>query len=296
MTLSMQAYSIFVATCFGLVIGSFLNVVIHRLPLGESVVHPPSHCPRCGAGIKGYDNVPVLAWLWLRGRCRSCGGAISARYPMIEAATGAMFGLIAWQFGVTPLSALYMVFAAGLIAASMIDFDHQIIPDEISLGGLALALVLVPSSTAWMGRATLVEAFTYSAVGALVGGGSLWLVAFVHARVSVALGREFAHWPGEGESIPTPGQADYWLWFPGLGLGDVKLLAMIGAVLGPLGVLDTIATASAVGLLMGVGWALVKGNWESPFGFGPALGFGALVALLLPEHLVVLLARSQGTL
>jgi leader peptidase (prepilin peptidase)/N-methyltransferase len=290
----MQAYVTFVATCFGLVIGSFLNVVIFRLPHGLSVVHPPSHCPTCGAGVRAYDNVPVLAWLWLRGRCRDCHAPISARYPAIEALTGAMFGLIAWQFGATPLSVLYMVFAAALIAASMIDFDHQIIPDEISLGGLALALVAVPSATAWMGQMSLLDAAAYSIVGAAVGGGSLWIVAFVHARVSVAMGREFAHWPGEGEALPTPGDADYWLWFPGLGLGDVKLLAMIGAVLGPWGVLDTIVTASAVGLVMGLGWAAVHRSFDSPFGFGPALGFGALLALLLPEHLVVLLARSQG--
>jgi leader peptidase (prepilin peptidase)/N-methyltransferase len=290
----MQSYLVFVATCFGLVIGSFLNVVIHRVPLGESVVHPPSRCPGCGAGIRAFDNVPVFAWLWLRGRCRDCGEPISMRYPLIEALTGAMFGLIAWQFGVTPLSVLYMLFAAALICASMIDFDHQIIPDEISIGGLAIALVAVPSATAWMGRMSLVDAAVHSGVGALVGGGSLWLVAFVHARLSVAMGREFAHWPGEGEALPRPSEADYWLWFPGLGLGDVKLLAMIGAVIGPLGVLDTIVTASAVGLVMGVGWAVVKGSWDSPFGFGPALGFGALLALLLPEHLVVLLARWQG--
>ncbi len=294
MTISMHAYLAIVSTAFGLVIGSFLNVVIFRLPLGKSVVHPPSQCPACGAGVRWYDNVPVFAWLWLRGRCRDCGTPISIRYPTIEALTGAMFGLIAWQFGVSPLSVLYMLFAAALIAASMIDFDHQIIPDEISLGGLAIAMVAVPSATAWMGRMALGEALAYSAIGALVGGGSLWIVAFAHARVSVAMGREFAHWPGEGESLPRPNEADYWLWFPGLGLGDVKLLAMIGAVLGPWGVLDTIVTASAVGLAMGVGWAVVHRNWESPFGFGPALGFGALLALLLPEHLIVMLARSQG--
>ncbi len=290
----MPAYLVFVATCFGLVIGSFLNVVIYRLPNGQSVVHPPSHCPSCGASVRAFDNVPVLAWLWLRGKCRDCNSGISARYPAIEALTGATFGLIAWQFGMTPLSILYMLFAAALITASMIDFDHQIIPDEISLGGLAVALVAVPSATAWMGHMSLVDAAAFSVIGALIGGGSLWIVAFTHARVSVAMGREFAHWPGEGEALPRPGEADYWLWFPGLGLGDVKLLAMIGAVLGPWGVLDTIVAASAVGLVMGVGWALVKHSWESPFGFGPALGFGALLALLMPEHLIVLLARSQG--
>ena len=123
-----------------------------------------------------------------------------------------------------------------------------------------------------------------SAVGALVGGGVLWTVGFVHARVSVATGRRFPHWPGEGEELPRPSGLDYWIWFPGLGFGDVKLLAMIGAVLGPAGVLETIVAASLFGLLLGLGWAAVTRNWNAPFGFGPAIAVGALLVLLIPHR------------
>ena len=108
-------------------------------------------------------------------------------------------------------------------------------------------------------------------------------MGFAHARVSSALGREFPHWPGEGESLPTPGQLDYWLWFPGVGLGDVKLLAMIGAVLGPLGALQTILLASLLGLALGLAWAAVTRRLTAPFGFGPALAGAAIVLLLWPD-------------
>ena len=119
-------------------------------------------------------------------------------------------------------------------------------------------------------------------MGALLGGGLLWSVAFLHARVSVALGRSFEHWPGEGAEVPKPSSADYWLWFPGMGLGDVKLLAMIGAFLGPWGVLETIVTASLLGLGLGLVYAAVTRKLNAPFGFGPAIAAGALLALLFP--------------
>ena len=271
-----------VALVFGLLVGSFLNVVIHRVPEGLSIVSPPSHCPGCETPIKPWDNVPVLSWLFLRGRCRACKTPISIRYPAVELVTGLLFMAIAWRFGPTAWTTLYCLFGAALIAAAMIDHDHQIIPDSISLGGLAAALVLVPSVTAWTGG-DFVAALVRSALGAAIGAGVLWTVAFVHARISVAMGRTFEHWPGEGESLPTPREADYWLWFPGLGLGDVKLLAMIGAVLGPFGVLETILLASLVGLVMGLVWAAVTRQLASPFGFGPAIALGALVVLLAPN-------------
>jgi prepilin signal peptidase PulO-like enzyme (type II secretory pathway) len=108
-------------------------------------------------------------------------------------------------------------------------------------------------------------------------------VGFIHARVSTALGREFAHWPGDGEEVPRPGSLDYWVWFPGLGFGDVKLLAMIGAVLGPIGVVETIIVASISGLVGGIVWALAIRSWSAPFGFGPAIAVGALLVLLVPH-------------
>lgn len=270
------------ALIFGLLVGSFLNVVIHRLPLGQSIVSPPSHCPACRKDIRPWDNVPVLAYLWLRGRCRYCGDRISLRYPAVELITGLLFGAIALRFGGTLWTVTYCGFAAALICAAMIDYDHQIVPDSISLGGLVVALCAVPTIAAHQG-APYLESLTRSLLGALIGGGMLWSVAFLHARISIALGRRFEHWPGDGEPLPTPGQADYWLWFPGLGLGDVKLLAMIGAVLGPIGVLDTILASSVAGLFFGVAQALGRGAIGQPFGFAPAIAVGSLATLFLPE-------------
>lgn len=272
------------AFVLGLLIGSFLNVVIHRLPLGESIVSPGSRCPRCARAIKPWENVPVLSYLALRGRCRGCGVRISLRYPAIELLTGLVFLAIALVFGVSVWTPVFMVFAALVIAAGAIDVDHQIIPDEISLGGLALGLVVVPLAGASEGL-SLYDAVWHASVGALLGGGTLWVVGFAHARVSVALGREFEHWPGEGEALPTPSSLDYWTWFPGLGFGDVKLLAMVGAFLGPLGVMTTIVMASVAGLALGLGWALVTRSFASPFGFAPAIAAGALLALLAPPAL-----------
>jgi leader peptidase (prepilin peptidase)/N-methyltransferase len=270
------------ALVVGLLIGSFLNVVIHRVPEGLSIVSPPSHCPGCNTPIAPWDNVPLLSYAWLRGRCRSCGVGISLRYPAVELLTGLLFMAIAMRFGAGILTLVYWAFAAALVAAAMIDYDHQIIPDGISLGGLAVALVVVPLAL-WHHGVAYSDALVRSAAGAVVGAGVLWAVAFLHARISVAMGRRFEHWPGEGVALPRPGDADYWLWFPGLGLGDVKLLAMIGAVLGPVGVLDSILASSLVGLVLGGLQAGSRGALASPFGFAPAIAIGAIASLFLPK-------------
>jgi len=270
------------AAVFGLIVGSFLNVVIHRLPRGESIVRPRSRCPGCGHAISAWENVPVLSYCLLRGRCRGCGVKISARYPIVELFTGLVFAAVGLRYGAQLMTPVWCCFAAALIAAAVIDLDHRIIPDEISVGGLLVALVLVPTVHV-VGGGVLSDALWRSLGGALLGGGLLWTVGFLHARVSVSLGRTFAHWPGEGEAIPTPGSLDYWVWFPGLGFGDVKLLAMIGAVVGPVGVLETILAASLAGLLGGIIWAFVHRNWSAPFGFGPAIAAGALLVVLVPH-------------
>ena len=272
------------ALAFGLVVGSFLNVAIHRLPLGESVVSPRSRCPGCNRPIAARDNVPVLSYLLLGGKCRGCGQRISVRYPGVELLTGLLFVASAWSAGPTAMALVMMGFSAAMVVAAFVDFDHQIIPDPVSLGGLGVGLVVVPLVRSLEPGAAYGGALTESALGAALGGGLLWSVGFFHARVSVALGRTFSHWPGEGEPVPGPSQADYWLWFPGLGLGDVKLLAMIGAFLGPWGVFDTLLLASLIGLVVGLGWGLVRRDWSSPFGFGPALAAGALLSAYLPLH------------
>lgn len=269
------------AFAFGLVVGSFLNVVVHRLPRDESLAWPGSRCPKCETPIAFYDNVPVLSWLVLRGRCRHCRAPIAWRYPALELLTGVLFLALALRHGFSLETLLWMAFAAALVAAAAIDFEHQIIPDEISLGGLAAGLVAVPGLAALAGGSFL-AALGESALGALLGGGALWSVGFLHARLSVALGRRFEHWPGDGEALPSPASLDYWTWFPGLGFGDVKLLAMIGAFVGPVGVVQTILAASVAGLALGLGWVAVHRRFDAPFGFGPALALGALLTVLLP--------------
>jgi leader peptidase (prepilin peptidase)/N-methyltransferase len=267
----------------GLVVGSFLNVVIHRLPRGESILRPRSRCPACGHTIAAWENVPVLSYLWLRGRCRGCATPISPRYPLVELLTGGVFALLIAVQGVSLLTPLWLVLAAALIAVAAIDFDHRVIPDPISLGGLAAGLIAVPALR-WLDGASYPGALFESGLGALLGGGLLWMVGFVHARISTALGRSFEHWPGDGEEVPRPTSLDYWVWFPGLGFGDVKLLAMIGAFVGPYGVLETILAAAIVGLVLGLAWAVVERSWSSPFGFAPAIAFGAIAVLVSPVH------------
>jgi leader peptidase (prepilin peptidase)/N-methyltransferase len=274
---------VFVAFAFviGALVGSFLNVVIHRLPLGESVVSPASRCPACGNAIRPWHNVPVLGWLWLRGRCHDCGIAISPRYPLVELTTAVLFALIAHRFGPSPLAWMWMGFGAALFAAAAIDADHRIIPDEISLGGLVLGLTLAPALHVWQGAGPG-SAWAHAGSGALLGGGLLWIVGFAHARLCAVMGRRFEHWPGEDEAFPRPASLDYWTWFPGMGFGDVKLLAMIGAFLGPLGVVQTIVAASAIGLVFGLAWIAVRRSAATPFGFGPMLAAGAIATLLFP--------------
>jgi leader peptidase (prepilin peptidase)/N-methyltransferase len=269
------------AFVLGLMVGSFLNVVIHRLPRGESVVHPRSRCPHCGHAITSLENVPVLSYLVLRGRCRGCGVRISARYPALELATGLVFLAVVLRHGASPMSLVLFVFAALLIAASAIDFEHRIIPDAISVGGLLAGLVLAPGA-AVLGGANAGDALLESASGAALGFGLLWTVGFAHARVSALLGRTFPHWPGEGEAFPRATSLDYWTWFPGMGFGDVKLMAMIGAFIGPIGVIESLVFASLGGLVLGLAWMLVRRDWNAPFGFGPALAVGALLVVLSP--------------
>lgn len=276
----------FVATAFvlGLLVGSFLNVVIHRVPRGESIVRPSSRCPACKKPIRPWNNIPVVSYLALRGHCRSCGARIPARYPLIEFLTACVFAAVAWRFGLEPVFFVWLVFVSLLIAAGTIDFDHGIIPDGISLGGLGVGLIALPVVRLSEGVA-LGPAVLGSVTGALLGAGVLWIVGFIHARVCAAFGRDFDHWPGEGESYPRPGSLDYWIWFPGIGFGDVKLLGMVGAFLGPVGVLETIIAASVLGLGVGIALAFRKGA-RVPFGFGPAIAAGAFLVLFLPEWLL----------
>jgi leader peptidase (prepilin peptidase)/N-methyltransferase len=230
----------------GACVGSFLNVVIHRVPRGESIVRPGSRCPSCGRPVRSLENVPIAGFLWLRGRCAGCGCSISWRYPAVEALTAIGFGAIAAVDG--PGTALLrdIVFFSLLVPIVFIDIDHRIIPDELSLGGLAagLALAFLPGG-----------AWRESLIGMAVGGGVLYATAALYEK---GTGRE------------------------GMGGGDVKLLAMIGAFLGWKGALLTIFLGSILGVAGGV-IAMRKGKdgLKTAIPFGPYLCVAALAARYL---------------
>jgi leader peptidase (prepilin peptidase)/N-methyltransferase len=242
------------AGLFGLLVGSFLNVVIHRLPERRSVVSPPSSCPSCGARIAPWDNVPVVSWVLLGGRCRSCRAKISIRYPLVELANAVLWVLVlrsapAGSWGDIATGAFLVSSCLALLA---IDYDHQILPDWITLPGTAVGLALAFVSL----RRTPLEA----ALGAALGAGGLFLLAFTYEKIA---GQE------------------------GMGLGDVKMLGMIGALLGPAGVLVTLLLGSVTGSVVGLGAILArKGNARTKLPFGVFLALGAVAAWFFGEPLV----------
>lgn len=236
----------------GLVLGSFANVVIARMPVGKSIVHPPSACPKCSQRIRWFDNVPVVAYIALRGRCRSCKNPISIRYPIIELLMMGLFLLMKSFFGVSwLLYARDLPFAFLAVTITFIDLDHRIIPDELSLGGLVLGLAL----SYWVPGLGLVQ----SVVGALIGFSVFYALAWIY------------EWKTGKQ---------------GLGGGDIKLLAMIGSFLGPLGVFYTILLSSILGSVIGIGVALAQKK-QSVMGvaipYGPFLMLGALYYYILGE-------------
>ncbi len=232
------------AAVAGLLVGSFLNVVIHRVPLGQSIVFPGSHCPQCGAPIRAFDNVPVVSWLILGAKCRICRGPISPRYPAIELANG-FFWLAAARMAITPLDfAAAAVFSSACVALVFIDFDWQILPDAITLplAAAGLAFSFFSPRLSWK----------QSLAGIAVGGISLWLVAFVYEK---ATGRE------------------------GMGLGDVKMLGAIGAFTGIAGVVTTVLFASLAGSVVGLVLIAARGGgWKTRLPFGVFLGIAGALA------------------
>lgn len=233
------------ATLFalGLCFGSFLNVVIHRLPRGLSIVAPPSSCPECGHRIRPFDNIPVVSWFALGGRCRDCRARIPWRYPAVELAAGVLVVALAAWLG--PRAALLpaLLFALALLAVALIDWEHRIIPDEISLGGAVVGL---------FARGLTLEGVTEGLIGALVGGGALWIVATAYRRVT---------------------------GIDGLGGGDVKLAAMIGAFLGWPGVFLSIFGAAAAGSLAGGVLVLARqADRRTALPFGTFLAPAAVLA------------------
>ncbi len=240
-----------VAGLFGLVIGSFLNVCIYRLPRRESVTWPGSHCTACQRPLAWYENIPVFSWLVLRGRCRTCGERISAIYPIVEIVTATVFAAAAAIYGPTPLLAVRLLFASGMIVLFVIDLQHQILPNAITLPGIAAgfaASLLLPPG--WIA----------SLIGILAGGGILYAIAEAYYR---------------------------WRGVEGLGMGDVKMLAMIGAFLGWKLMLVTLVLASFAGSVVGLGLiASGRGGMKLALPFGTFLAAGALAAAVIGEPLL----------
>jgi len=240
------------AFLLGLCLGSFLNVVIYRLPRRLSVLAPRSFCPTCGHKLSWYENIPLLSFFWQKGRCRACGRRISARYPLVEFLSGAMAFYLIIKFDLTLKALIFYVFFLLLLAIAFIDLEHQIIPDELSLGGLLVGLLLSPFNPLVDPREAL--------LGALCGAGGFYLLG------------EFYVWLRGRE---------------GLGGGDYKLVGMIGSFLGVNRLLPVVFMASLSGVLGAFFMAFInrqKLSGTSSIPFGPFLALGALLVLFFPGN------------
>jgi leader peptidase (prepilin peptidase)/N-methyltransferase len=261
------------AFLFGLIIGSFLNVCIYRWPRDLSVVRPRSHCPACEHTIAWYDNIPLASFLLLRGRCRHCGARIRVRYPLVEFLTGVLFFLYVEALGPSLPALRDCIFAALLIGLIFADLEERILPDEFTLGGTVLGIVFafivpVPDHTAqallWLAGHEphgLVQSVAESVMGAVLPAALLWSGGWLYEKIRH---RE------------------------GLGFGDVKLIAMVGAFLGLRGALVTLVAGSMAGSLIGYAYILATKKdpktYELPF--GTFLGFAALIASLSTERIL----------
>lgn len=240
------------AALLGLVTGSYLNVVIHRLPRGESTILPRSRCPWCRGRIRALDNLPLISYLLLKGRCRRCGAPISWRYPAFEGLTAVLFVAVVERFGVTPEALVALIFGCLLLVLAAIDLDHFLLPDRLTLPGILVGLAAQP----WLPRTSPLDAL----VGVAVGAGLLILLI------------------------------NFWFWLrdeEGMGMGDVNMLAMVGAFLGWQGVLVTFALATVTGALAGlILLALRRLEFRGRLPFGLFLAIGALIALFAGHRLV----------
>lgn len=235
----------------GASIGSFVNVVVYRIPAGLSILKPASRCPHCLHKLGKQENVPVLGWLWLKGRCRHCKGAISSRYPLVEAATGLLFLLLFWTFGMSMQTLGYWTFCSWLLALSLIDLDTMTLPNSLTQSGLVIGLVFqLVSANSWVEG---VNNLMSGIIGTVLG---LWLFDLISVAGSITLGQA------------------------AMGGGDPKLAAMLGAWLGWKYLLLSGFLACAIGAVVG-GGAIALG-WltrRQPMPFGPFLALGAVITL-----------------
>ena len=249
--MSLDPLQLSILSLLGLSVGSFLNVCVHRLPRRQSLVHPGSRCPHCGYVLRWYDNIPVVSYLLLRGRCRKCGDAIAIRYPALELVTLVLFLVHGAVFGWSALLVVRLIFACAMVVLFAIDLEHHLLPDAITLPGIVAGLLF---------STVLPPGIVSALLGMLIGGGALWLIGEAYFRYS---GQE------------------------GMGGGDVKMLAMIGAFLGWKLVLVTLVLSSVAGSLIGVFVIVLKrGGMKYALPYGTFLALGALAASLAGERLV----------
>jgi len=237
---------------FGAVVGSFLNVCIYRIPRSESIVFPASHCPECGNKIRAFDNIPIISYLLLRGKCRTCGSRISWQYPLVELLSALLTLVLFLKFHLSPTFFVLFLFCMALVVITFVDLEHQIIPDSISLPGIVVGFLssfILP----WL-------SWQNSLIGIVAGGGSLLLVAY-------------------GYQLLTKKE--------GMGGGDIKLLAMMGAFLGWKSIPFIIFTSSLFGSVVGLTlMAIRKKDSQLPIPFGPFLAFGAILYIFYGRQLI----------
>ncbi|HUW60856.1 MAG TPA: prepilin peptidase [Candidatus Bathyarchaeia archaeon] len=248
----------------GSVVGSFLNVCICRLPKKESVIHPRSHCPKCGSGIAWYDNIPILSWLILGARCRNCREPISWQYPVVEGLTGLLFLAVYWRFGYTLATPIYMLLAAALVLTTFIDLTDWTIPNEVTYPGIPLGVALSLVGMFYPASGLIVQDVFHALGGVVLGGGILYLLD----KVALVFWKK-----------------------PGMGFGDVKLLAMLGAFLGVISVPVIIMISSLVGSVVGITMVIIQkrrgvvseGHYLP---FGPYLALAGLIYLFFGQDLI----------
>ncbi len=249
--MSLDAYQLAILALLGLAVGSFLNVCIHRLPRDQSLNSPPSRCPSCEYRLRWFDNIPVLSYVLLGGRCRTCRTRISIRYPLVELITMVLFLVHGAVFGWSALLVPRLAFGCAMVVLFAIDLEHQLLPNVITLPGIVVGLIA---------SAVLPPGIVDALIGMLIGGGVLWLIGEAYFRYS---GHE------------------------GMGGGDVKMLAMIGAFLGWKLVLVTLVLSSIAGSVIGLlVIAIRKGGMKYALPYGTFLALGALVASLAGESIV----------
>ena len=249
--MNLEPIQLAILVILGLAVGSFLNVCIHRLPRGESLALPPSRCPACEYRLRWFDNIPVVSYALLAGRCRKCRTAISIRYPLVELATMALFVIHGEVFGWSALLVPRLLFACAMVVLFAIDLEHHLLPNVITLPAIAIGLI---------SSAVLPPGIVDALIGVILGGGVLWLIGEAYFRYS---GQE------------------------GMGGGDVKMLAMIGAFLGWKLVLVTLVLSSVAGSLIGLFVILIKrGGMKYALPYGTFLALGALVASLAGDQIV----------